>query len=236
MSILRVFGSKNFLNMTFISLKNKFKNIDLPSQKIYKILNLVIHNILEKMSSTYPLDNIKVFKKYLIRILILVSKVKLKTILDFKYSLIQKTNCLDLNYSDEFHVRLLMANKRLIPELIKQVKNRLSYSDYLITKPSNKFKFVLKLKRKYLLVIGLFRKINKKKVQIFFQKQAYTYSRVQIEYKKINLVLKYRPFPIYYIEINYNTLCFSITSGFDFLHFPHKTLLNFTDIAHYYSR
>ena len=237
MSILSVLKSKGFFNITLFSLNKKFANLNLTAGNVYKVLNVIVHNILQKVGSLYTYNtNITVFKKYLIRVLILMSKVQLRTIIEFKDILTQKGNLASFKYPENFHTKLIISNKPIIPELIKHVQIKLGATNYLVTRPVNRLKFVSKLKRKHLLIVGSFRKVGNTKMQILFQEQNYTYSRIQIEYKKINLVLKYRPFPLYYVEINYNTLCFSITSGFDFIHFPYRTLLNFTDISHYYSR
>ena len=188
MSIFTVFNSESFFKITFNSLKNKFKNLNLTSKNIYKILNLVIHNVLQKVGSLYTSNsNIKIFKKYLIRVLVLISKIQLKTIVEFKNVLTQKKEILDFQYPENFHSKLLLRNKKLIPELIKYVQTKLGGTNYLITRPVNKLKFISKLKRKYLLVIGSFRKIGNTKMQILFQEQNCTYSRIQIEYKKIKL-------------------------------------------------
>ena len=93
---------------------------------------------------------------------------------------------------------------------------------------------VTKVKRKYLLLQGAFRKFQGHGLEIRYADPAY--GKVQIEYKKIHLLSKYRPLPLYYIEVNYNTLCFTISSGFDFLFYPHRTFLDFRSIAYFYAR
>jgi len=100
----------------------------------------------------------------------------------FKY---QKGNFAGFKYPENFHTKLIISNKPIIPELIKHLQIKLGATNYLVTRPVNRLKFVSKLKRKHLLIVGSFRKVGNTKIQILFQKQNYTYSRIQIEYNTL---------------------------------------------------
>ena len=146
-------------------------------------------------------------------------------------------------------LQLLRANRTYLPELTpmlkafffegKMTRSRLvqnwAGADSLPARPRQKpLQVVAKVKRKYLLLQGAFRKFQGHGLEIHYARPEY--GKVQIEYKKIHLLSKYRPLPLYYLEVNYNTLCFSLSSGFDFLFYPHRTFLDFRSMAYFYAR
>jgi len=93
-------------------------------------------------------------------------------------------------------------------------------------KPSTKRNLV-RIKRKYLLLKGFYRKYKNLKIKIQFSEQNPVYSPIQIKYKKINLLFKHRPIAYYFAETCYNSLEFTLTNDVDFLFFPYKTFFDF---------
>jgi len=116
----------------------------------------------------------------------------------------------------------------------KNILNKKAQVSKISTYKNKHIETLCKTKRKFLLIKSLFRKFNNNRIEVILKNNIY--KPIQIKYKKVNLNIKYRPFPVYYIEINYNTLSFSITSEFDFLHYPYRTLLDFNSISYFYSR
>jgi hypothetical protein len=87
---------------------------------------------------------------------------------------------------------------------------------------------VLRIKPKYLKVRGFIRSYMGYKVQVELPNAT---SRIIIKYKKIDTPLKQRPINYYMMDMNYNTLAFTLLSDVDLLFFPYRTLLNFKTIA-----
>ncbi len=185
-----------------------------------KNLKKLIFKLSKKESNLNSLFNRVRIKKILKN-----NPITLKKIIKFnkKVSLSKKItiNKLQLNLVFDFHLILKWYGFFNIIQ-----KKNISYKKSL--------QMFCKIKRKYIKVSGCFRKFNKAPIEFIFKKSKT--SKIQIEYKKINLILKYRPRPNYFIEFNYNTLAFTIVNDFDFLDFPYRTLFDFRTISHFYSR
>jgi hypothetical protein len=104
---------------------------------------------------------------------------------------------------------------------LKKLKTRKFLKKY---KPIKK---IIKIKRKYLLLKGFYRKYKNFKVEINFAENNNVYSPIQIKYKKINLLFKHRPIAYYFAEFNYKSLDFTLVNDVDFLFFPHRTAFDF---------
>ena len=160
---------------------------------------------------------------------------KIKLLNNFINNIFQHKTVLNTKKLKKYIIFLLLININFYELLkFKRVLKKSTEVLQISAYKNNKVESLCKTKRKYLLIKSFFRKFNNKKVEIMLNNKVY--KPIQIKYKKIDLSLKYRPFPIYYIETNYNTLSFSITSEFDFLHYPYKTLLDFNSISYFYSR
>ena len=214
---------KNFKKFYLYSISNFIKKKD-----IYKNLK----NNKEFVSDLYKFNyvlNKKSKKKQ-------ISWKLIKTHIKYNFPIIEKF--LNYNYITEITQKYLdfyLNNFEKKNYLIyKNLNNEKQLLLNLNKKQIIKLEAICKIKRKYIKIQGYFRRFLNKKVQFVLNEKKY--SKIQIEYKKINLILKYRPFPMYYLEFNYNTLSFTIVNEFDFLNFPYKTLFDYKTIAHFYSR
>ena len=106
--------------------------------------------------------------------------------------------------------------------------------------PFSKLKFrylkkkIMRVKRKYLRIKGFYKRYRKYKVECRFSVSDIFLDKIQIKYKKINLLYKHRPIPYYFAEMNYKTLEFTLVSDVDFLFFPYRTFLDYKGFASIY--
>lgn len=83
-------------------------------------------------------------------------------------------------------------------------------------------KKIIRRKKKYLKIKGLYRSYKNFIISFYVQPLFKRYNSINILYKKLNLIYKHRPFPLYYIESNYKTLEFFILNNPDFYTFPYR--------------
>ena len=240
---------KNKVLSHFVSiLKKKNQSIKkLTSQLKTKKEQVKKLNILIKRTYTAIGENKKELQKRKAFLITLSSlKQYLVTYTPSFYNAIMTYSINSLPLSDFNAFLMLPQRRQALLRLISMYKksNKKNFTQFLGVILQNLQEFqisnrkriqvICKVKRKYLKVCGFFRRFLNNKLEFLYKTP--TTSKIQIEYKKINLVLKYRPKPLYFLEMNYNTLSFTLVNDFDFLNYPYKTLFDFNTISHFFSR
>lgn len=225
---LSQFFKSNFLNIYDITFKEFHK--DILETNYLLIIFMFLNKHIKKFNGK-PTQNLNIINKFINNIFYILNKsnLNIKNEISRNKRMFIKLFLLNVNFDILLNFKKILINKfnfLVFVKLNNFIKN--------LKKNQKKIESVSRIKRKYIFISGLFRKFQNYKIEFIFKKLKI--NKVRIEYKKINLAIKYRPFPIYYIETNYNTLSFLITHEFDFLHFPYKTALDFKSISHFFSK
>jgi hypothetical protein len=133
--------------------------------------------------------------------------------------------------------RLKTEKPRGVLFLKQKVKASKIHSVFPFSKSNFRYslkKKIMRVKRKYLRIKGFYKRYRKYKVECLFSVSDTPFDKIQIKYKKINLLYKHRPIPYYFAEMNYKTLEFTLVSDVDFLFFPYRTFLDYKTFASSY--